>query len=169
MKRSLKGRPARRIRAESKVSRERGPRKKTECTASTSRRPSLLRHGAAAVEFAFIAPLMIFLTFGLIELGRLSMLRDSAIHATREGARVAIKPSATTSEISSRVEEELGLMGISGGSSTVDFTSDGSTGVELVTVNVYIPIAENSWLPNTLAMGHTNIEGSTTMRRESSN
>ncbi len=169
MKRSLKGRPARRRCAESRVSREQCTREKPECDESMWHSSPLMRHGVAAVEFAFIAPLMIFLTFGLIELGRLSMLRDSAIHATREAARVAIKPSATTSEISSRVEEELSLMGISGGSSTINFTSDGSTGVELVTVNVYIPIAENSWLPNTLAMGHTNIEGSTTMRRESSN
>lgn len=127
------------------------------------------RLGAAAVEFAVIAPIMIFMTFGLIELGRLSQLRDSAIHATREGARVAIKPTSSAIEINNRIEEELELMGIQGGTSTVEYSNDVSSGSQLVTVHVHVPITSNSWMPNFLTLGVDQLHGSTTMRMESTN
>lgn len=121
----------------------------------------------AAVEFAFIAPLMIGLTFGLIELGRMSMLKDNAVHATREGARTGIKPHASSSEVLAVVESELSNMGVSNASISTQFINDPSSAAELVQVTVQIPITGNSWIPNILPTSVSQIEGSTTMRRES--
>ncbi len=55
----------------------------------TSRRESGSAEGAAAVEFAFIAPLLIMLFFGIVQIGIL-VYRAQVIEASaREAARVA--------------------------------------------------------------------------------
>ena len=43
--------------------------------------------GAAMVEFAIIAPLLLLLVFGIIEFGRAYNAQNSLTHAAREGAR----------------------------------------------------------------------------------
>lgn len=43
--------------------------------------------GAALVEFAIIAPLLLLLVFGIIEFGRAYNAQNSLTHAAREGAR----------------------------------------------------------------------------------
>lgn len=45
--------------------------------------------GAAAIEFAFIAPLLIILTIGIIDLGRLFFAVSSFKHGVSEAARFA--------------------------------------------------------------------------------
>ena len=62
-------------------------------------RTAAKRRGASAVEFAMIAPVMIGFTFGLVELGRITLVKQTATHASREGARVAVRPTATTEEV----------------------------------------------------------------------
>lgn len=47
------------------------------------------QRGAAALEFALIAPLLVLLLFGIIEFGRVWSARNVYISAAREGARVA--------------------------------------------------------------------------------
>ncbi|MDO8773085.1 MAG: pilus assembly protein [Burkholderiaceae bacterium] len=47
------------------------------------------QRGAAAVEFAFVVILVIFLLFGLIEFGRTLFTWNSAVDVTRRGARTA--------------------------------------------------------------------------------
>ena len=44
-------------------------------------------HGAAAVEFALIVPLLVVLVFGVIEFGRVFNVQISLTGAAREGAR----------------------------------------------------------------------------------
>jgi Flp pilus assembly protein TadG len=43
--------------------------------------------GAAMVEFAIIAPLLLLVVFGIIEFGRAYNAQNSLTHAAREGAR----------------------------------------------------------------------------------
>ena len=43
--------------------------------------------GAAMVEFAIIAPLLLLLVFGIIEFGRAYNAQNTLTHAAREGAR----------------------------------------------------------------------------------
>ena len=43
------------------------------------------RVGAAAVEFAIVAPLMFLLTMGMIEVGRMVMVKQLMVNASREG------------------------------------------------------------------------------------
>uniref|UniRef100_UPI00356926B3 TadE family protein n=1 Tax=Novipirellula sp. TaxID=2795430 RepID=UPI00356926B3 len=77
---------------------------------SNRRKKKATRLAASAVEFALVAPLMIAFTFGLVELGRMMLVKQTATHATREGARIAVRPTATTSDVVDRVNDELALM-----------------------------------------------------------
>lgn len=71
-----------------------------------SRRPLMNRgeRGAAAVEFALVAPLLILLVFGIIEFGRVWSARNVYISAAREGARVAAV-GGTADAAKTRVQE----------------------------------------------------------------
>jgi hypothetical protein len=52
-----------------------------------SKRPE--RQGVVAVEFAIVAPILVAITFGLIELGRAFEMQNMLEVAAREGARFA--------------------------------------------------------------------------------
>lgn len=53
------------------------------------RRPHETRDdGAAAVEFALIAPILLLLLFGIVDFGRAYQAKVELSHASREGARV---------------------------------------------------------------------------------
>jgi Flp pilus assembly protein TadG len=66
------------------------------------------RHGATAIEFAIILPLLIVLLFGTIELGLYLYNKQVITNACREGARAGIVvrlPRLTNDEIESVVEK----------------------------------------------------------------
>ena len=72
------------------------------------------RRGAAAVEFAMVAPLFILLVFGMIEYGRMVMVQQLLTNGSREGARKAVLDGATTAEVQSVVSTYLQNASISG-------------------------------------------------------
>ena len=62
--------------------------------------------GAAAVEFALIAPLLFMLIFGIIQFGLAWSQKEIFVQAAREGARyaaVGCESSCTGSEVEDRV------------------------------------------------------------------
>lgn len=142
-------------------------------TQSTSKRicrkPSRLnRLGAAATEFAVVAPIMILLTMGMIEVGRMVMVKQIMVNASREGARLGVLPGVSNADVVTRVENELANSSISGVTTTVTpanlATAAAGTQVQ---VTVTIPASQISWVPNPLFSISKNITASTTMRRES--
>lgn len=128
------------------------------------------RRGASAIEFAMIAPLMIAFTFGLIELGRITLVKQTATHATREGARVAVRPTAETEDVIQRVNEELELLAIENATVEVEPASieDAEPGAQ-VTVRVRVDIASISWIPGYFSFDTSEIVAESSMRRESTN
>ncbi|OYP38401.1 TadE/TadG family type IV pilus assembly protein [Rhodopirellula sp. MGV] len=126
------------------------------------------RRGTAAVEFALIVPLMLIFTFGLIEMSRISIIKETIIQASREGARVGIRPTASSYDVQTRINEELQIMNISGANITVTPTSlhTAEPGDE-VSVKIEIPISEVSLVPGFFNFDGVDIVAETVMRRES--
>ena len=126
------------------------------------------RQGAATVEFALIAPLMILFTFGTIEIGRLLMVKNAATQATREGARAATLPTATDENILARVQTELDLLSISGATiETVPAAISSAAPGETILVRVRIDPDEVSWAPSFFPFEIPEIVAESSMRRES--
>jgi Flp pilus assembly protein TadG len=148
------------------------------------------RRGAAAVEFAVAAPLLLLLVFGLIEVGQFVNIAQVVSNASREGARLAARVTTpTASSVDSGVREylkdALDSYGIS--SSQIDNTSTVAVAVKAnsttlssgtnlsayptgtpMTVEVTISFNDVSWLRNIvfgLMRGKT-IKMTTVMRRE---
>jgi Flp pilus assembly protein TadG len=117
--------------------------------------------GAAAVEFAIILPILIFIIFGGMDLGHMFYIEHLATNASREGARYGVKykinpstqkpyvPSAFTPSIENYVLSAaptgLGYAGLLGSDATVTPGGTGYTGGlsgQILTVTV---TAQKHW------------------------
>lgn len=126
------------------------------------------RQGAAAVEFAIIAPLFFLLVFGMIEFGRMIMVQQIITNASREGARMAVLDGATRHDVEMTVNDYLEGASIRGATVTVSPDPPDSAGWgEPVTVTVRIPFGQVTWLPTPMYVGRDmQLSSGTTMRRE---
>jgi Flp pilus assembly protein TadG len=125
------------------------------------------RRGSSAVEFAMIAPLMILFTFGLVEVGRLMLVKQTMTHATREGARVAVRPNADITEVTQRIRDELLTLAIEDPvietePASLELAEPGAA----VTVRVRVGISSVSWIPGYFNFAVNDIVAETCMRRE---
>ncbi len=126
------------------------------------------RRGAAAVEFALIAPIFFLLIFGMIEFGRMVMVQQVITNGSREGARIGVLDGASGAEVVAAVGSYLNSASVSGASVTVSPTEPSSAGYgEPVSVTVTIPFSQVSWLPSPMIIGGgTVLTATTVMRRE---
>lgn len=136
----------------------------------TKRRAPGDRRGAAVVEFAMIAPLMLLFTFGMIEISRMVMVKNAATQASREGARVAVLPGSESDDVRARVQEELTLMSIDVATIELDpeIISNAPPGSN-ITVRVRVNPEDVSWVPSFLTFTIPEISAISVMRRESTN
>ena len=125
------------------------------------------RWGAAAVEFAIVAPVFFLLVFGMIEYGRMVMVQQVITNAAREGARVGVLDGATTSNVTTAVSSYLTSAKISGSTTTVSPSPPSSAAYGApVTVTVSVPFNSISWLPTPLFLGGKTLTATSVMRRE---
>lgn len=68
--------------------------------------------GTATVEMAIVTPLLLTMLFGIIEYSYVFSVRQTLIHAAREGARTASLPGSSESDITERITEYLSPMGL---------------------------------------------------------
>ncbi|MEM7811165.1 MAG: TadE family protein [Planctomycetota bacterium] len=116
-------------------------------TGHAVRRPSF-RRGAAAVEFAVVAPLLFTFVFASIEFERVIMAVNALEEAARGGARVAVLEDATTTRIEAAVEDVLNIAGVDGYTVTVTPTAFRSVDSwNPITVTVTATFADIAWLP----------------------
>lgn len=128
------------------------------------------RKGAAAVEFALVAPLFLALVFGMIEFGRAIMVQQVVTNAAREGARVAVLDGSTTSEVQEKVSHYLESSSIPMNTAATVITSPdppSSAGYgQPVSVTVSVPYSNISWLPGASYLGGITLDATSVMRRE---
>ncbi len=133
-----------------------------------SRKPHSSRDGVAAVEFALISPVMFLITFGMIEVGSVMMIKNSLTQASRIGARVASLPLSTSDDVYANVRNELQVMGLEHASIAIHpevlaLIPPGGN----VTVSVSVDPSTVNWVPKFLKLPLSAVVAETTMRRES--
>ena len=131
------------------------------------------RRGAAAVEFAIIAPLFFLLIMGMIEIGRAVMVQQIITNASREGARLAVLPGENNANVTDRVDSILNNSGISGSTTEILSEFDGPINIQdagygdVIKVKVSVPFSEVSWLPGAERyLGGSTLSATTVMRGE---
>ncbi|MFW6170603.1 MAG: TadE/TadG family type IV pilus assembly protein, partial [Planctomycetota bacterium] len=126
------------------------------------------RRGAAAVEFAVVAPVFLLFALGMIEYGRMVMVQQVITNASREGARIAVLEGSTSTDVEGAVNAYLSSGSISGASITVTPTNlDEMAFGDPVTVTVDVPFDQVSWLPSPMYLSGKTLSATTVMRRES--
>jgi Flp pilus assembly protein TadG len=125
------------------------------------------RRGAAAVEFAIVAPLLFAIVFGLVEFGRALMVEQALVSAAREACRVAVLAGTTRQDVVDRATASLNAASIT--NFTITMNPDppsGATEGTPVTITLAVPFNNVTWLPTPIYLGGKNLTASSVMRRE---
>jgi Flp pilus assembly protein TadG len=115
-----------------------------------------------------VAPLFFLLIFGMIEFGRMIMVQQLLVAASREGGREAMLDGTTSNAVITRVRDYLTNTSIDGAAATVTVTPDpasAETGTE-VTVTVSIPFENVSWFADPWYLDGVNLRAACVMRHE---
>ena len=129
----------------------------------------LNRLGTATVELAIVAPLLIVLTLGTMDICSLIFLKEAATLAAYEGARVGIEKGKTDADAKDRVIDFLISRNIIHSASACVMISDPSfeeaETLEHVTVTVTLPIEGNLIIAPQI-LENLELSSSVTMRKE---
>jgi Flp pilus assembly protein TadG len=106
------------------------------------------RRGVAAVEFALLSPLLVFLMLGLWEVGRMIEINQILSNAARVGARQASTGMNTSTDVQTAVTDYLQAAGLPTGHATVTVSADPTTANQgdQIQVTVTIPFSDVRWI-----------------------
>jgi Flp pilus assembly protein TadG len=137
------------------------------------------RRGAALVEMAFVLPVFLLISFGIMEFGRAMMVANLVTNSAREGARRAVLDGSSNAQVTQAVHDFLSaslnvqpadaavtitITPASGNTDPANQCSAASAG-DLIAVNVQVPFSKVSILPaNYIKSG--NLIGHSAMRHE---
>jgi Flp pilus assembly protein TadG len=131
--------------------------------------------GAAAVELAVVAPVLLTLVFGIIEFGWTMMVRQTMINAAREGCRAAtLKYTSVTAleaAVVSKIDGALSSLGFSyqDGDYTLSMVHASDPPVApntTETVTIAVPYAQVSLLGDYFCLPEFDIQARAVMRKE---
>jgi Flp pilus assembly protein TadG len=74
--------------------------------------------GAELIEFAIIAPILIFIIAGIVDFGMMFRTFEAVTNAAREGARVGVLPGYNPPDVQARVNAYLAASGLTGARTT---------------------------------------------------
>jgi len=127
------------------------------------------RRGVEILEVALTLPILILLTFGLIEYGWLFLNAERMSDAARQGARVAILPSGTNTLALAAITNQMQLAGLGNSGYTVTFSpGDVYTPVpgSTITVAISLPYANIGIVGIPLVPVPTTLNASVSMAKE---
>lgn len=130
------------------------------------------RSGAATVEMAFVAPVLLSLVFGIMQVGYAFMVQHGLQNAANKGCRAGILPTRSTSSITSAVNSTLQPMGIANYASITIQVNNVAANVttassgDYVTVKVAVPVASVTLFPGFFSNWNGTIVGADTNRCE---
>ena len=123
------------------------------------------RRGAAVVEMAVVAPLLLLFVLGTVEMGWMLLVRHTVSMAAREGARASTLPNATLTEVQGKVTAAMTGSGLTGYTINSNLTSLGPTD-EQVWVEVTIPYAQYALTGSIFGGGMFDVTTRVTLHRE---
>ncbi len=123
------------------------------------------QRGAAAVEFAFIMPILLVMFSGILQFGTVMFLENHMTNVAREASRRVAVGELTEADAATMVQGALVNWGVT---YTVSIaTEDADDGNEDVTVAISLPLSDAA-LMDVLGLFDTgNLSTSVTMRMES--
>ena len=137
-----------------------------------SPRTSRKRRGAAAIEFAMVAPVAFLLILASVEFGRAMFVHMLAVNAARAACRQAVIGRASNEAVLAEVKGFMQDLGIRGAEATIlvagmedEEVGETPPGVP-VSVTVTIPYSENAWIPNPFYLAGKRLSGTVTMSKE---
>jgi len=125
--------------------------------------------GTTTIEAALIFPLLLLLTFGVIEYGWLFLKAQQITNAARHGARIAIRPDVESNQVLSYINDLLTNAGIVPADCTIILSpTEVSSAAMGSAVNVYIKAqCANMYIVNAAFLPKpTQIQASVTMAKE---
>ncbi len=136
-------------------------------TARSIRSVGRRRRGASAVEFAIVAPIFFLLLFGMLEFGRLVMVQQALVNASREGARLAVKDGTTKNDVLDTVEQYLAQASIDIKRKHINVSPNPASAApgSAITVSITVPYEEVSWLPGSIYLRNQQLSAYSVMRR----
>jgi len=132
----------------------------------------LRRCGVATIEFALVAPFILFIIFGAVEFARMMMVKQALTNAAREGCRHATLVTTQSSDDSESFVREILKPTIANSNDseivTIDiepsFTVTPESGEKIV-MAIEVACSDITWLPEMFLCG-AKIRGSASMSRE---
>src|SRR5262249_32800740 len=111
------------------------------------------RRGVAAVEFAFLLPVILTLLVGIWEVGRMIQIQQTLYNAAREGARQAASGQMTATQVKAVVTNYLTVAGVPTTNVNVtvnDLTNPGvdptaATTLDKLQITITMPFQDVSW------------------------
>ena len=101
------------------------------------------RRGAAVVEMAVVAPLLMLFLFGIIEFGWMFMVHETMVNATREACREASLDGTTTGEVWTRFTDSMAGVGLDSAAYTISI-EEATVANPVVTVAASVPYSSIS-------------------------
>ncbi len=98
------------------------------------------RNGATAVEFAIVAPVILLLFLGAVEINNLNFIKHTAANAAYEGARTAMVAGGTAELATQQAQECLDSFGVGNGAEVLIGEAS-----DRITVTVRVPAHLNSY------------------------
>lgn len=98
--------------------------------------------GVVTIEAALVFPILLLLTFGMIEYGWLFLRMETMTNASRRGARVAAMPDATSGEVNAVIDDIMDASGINVTNYQVTISPSDISSLnpgDPITVNVTVP------------------------------
>ena len=141
------------------------------------------RHGAVAVEFAMLLPVLTMSVFATIDFGRAIMVMQLLTHAASVGARAGVLPGNGYDQIKSAVNTSLTSAGITNApdptvsvqpfgtstwtpaSSLIDTVKSASPG-DAVKVTLSVPYGNVSWISGVFLSSTANLTSGAVMGKE---
>lgn len=106
------------------------------------------RRGVAAAEFAVCLPILVLLVLGMIETCSMIFLKQSLAVAAYEGAHMAVKPGATSTDVRTTCEGILRDRRVNAANIQISPGSvAGVTPGDYMTIRVTAPSNQNGVLP----------------------